>query len=91
MEVQQLKFDGIFQGRENEIRITPDNMISVFDFIKVAGGQENPRKTWLDIEKKYKNEEIGIVAICDYAQFGKTKKTIENIEQHYFLTIKFNF
>jgi hypothetical protein len=37
---QKLQFDGIFQGKENEIRITPDKMISVFDFIKVAGGQK---------------------------------------------------
>lgn len=40
---QQLVFHGIFQGRENEIRITPDKMVSIYDFIKVVGGQANPR------------------------------------------------
>ena len=72
----QLQFSGIFQGREKEIRITSDavKMISVFDFIKVVGGQEQPRKTWLDILKNHK-EELGIVTFCNYAQFGKTKKT----------------
>ena len=43
----------------------------MFDFIKVVGGQVNPKSTW---ERLYK-EELGIVAKCDYAQFGKTKKT----------------
>ena len=71
---QTLEFDGIFQGRESEIRITPDNMISVFDFIKVAGGQANPKQTWTNIQKEHKHE-LGIVQILDYAQFGKTKKS----------------
>jgi hypothetical protein len=39
-EVSTLQFSGIFQGRENEIRITSDNKISVFDFITVVGGQK---------------------------------------------------
>lgn len=56
MEINKLQFDGIFQGKENEIRITSENMISVFDFIKVAGGQENPHDTWRYIIKKHKNE-----------------------------------
>ena len=67
-----LKFDGIFQGREHEIRITPDKRISVFDFIKVAGGQENPQETWEIILREHKDE---IIQFLDYAQFGKTKKT----------------
>jgi hypothetical protein len=69
---QQLTFDGIFKGRESEIRITPDKMVSVFDFIKVVGGQINPRKTWADLMNKYKNE---IVTFCYYSQFGKAKAT----------------
>ena len=68
----QLKFDGIFQGRESEIRITQDKKISVFDFIKVVGGQKNPKSTWERLQEKYRNE---IVPFCDYSQFGKTKKT----------------
>lgn len=66
IKIQKLQFDGIFQGRESKIRVTPDNMISVFDFIKVAGGQEQPRKTWSDIEKKYKNE---VVTESNYFKF----------------------
>ena len=41
--------------RESEIRITPDKRISVFDFIKVVGGQKNPRDTWKDILKNHKS------------------------------------
>ena len=44
-EIVQLQFDGMFKGREKEIRITPNKQISVFDFIKVVGEQDNPRKT----------------------------------------------
>ncbi len=69
-----LMFDGEFAGREHEIRITPDKMISVFDFITVVGGQANPKSTWERILREHKDE-LGIVAKCDYAQFGKTKKT----------------
>lgn len=49
-------------------------MISIFDFIKVVGGQKNPKDTWKRILNEYA-EELGIVAKCDYYQFGKTKKT----------------
>jgi hypothetical protein len=55
----QLKFDGIFKGKENEIRITPDKMISVFDFIRVVGGQSQPDKTWKNVLKNH-NEEVRI-------------------------------
>jgi hypothetical protein len=70
--INHLEFDGIFKGKESEIRITPDKRISVFDFIRVVGGQKNPKDTWNEIQKKYKNE---IVGFSDYSQFGKTKKT----------------
>jgi len=65
-DLTQLKFDGIFQGREKEIRITPNKQISVFDFIKVVGGQKVPKKTWYDIEKKYKNE---VGTFCSHFKF----------------------
>jgi hypothetical protein len=51
-----LVFDGIFSGREKEIRITPDKQISVFDFIKVVGGQTQPDKTWKNILKEHEKE-----------------------------------
>ena len=71
-KIIQLQFDGVFKGREKEIRITPDKQISVFDFIKVVGEQDNPRKTWEDIEKKYKNE---VVRFSDNFKFqGKRQK-----------------
>jgi hypothetical protein len=56
LEQKELTFDGIFQGREKEIRITSDKQISVFDFIKVVGGQVKPKNVWYELEKKYKNE-----------------------------------
>jgi hypothetical protein len=69
---QTLQFDGIFQGKESEIRITPDNMISVFDFIKVAGGQAKPKNVWYDLEKKYKNELAFFSAQYKFPGQGKT-------------------
>ena len=68
----KLQFEGIFQGREKEIRITEDKRISVFDFIKVVGGQANPKQTWANIQKNHKEE---VVQFLDYSQFGKTKAT----------------
>lgn len=61
-----LMLDGIFQGREKEIRITPDKKwISVFDVIEVVGNQKNARKTWFDIQKS--NSEV--VASCNNFKF----------------------
>ena len=49
-----LMFDGIFQGREGEIRITADKKwISVFDVISVVGGQENPYSSWERIKNVF--------------------------------------
>ena len=69
----QLQFEGIFKGKESEIRITPDKRISVFDFIRVVGGQKNPRKTWDDIIKKYKNE---VVTFCDNWKFEGARQKL---------------
>ena len=80
-EFNQLTFSGIFQGRESEIRITSNKMISVFDFIKVVGGQIHPRKVWERILNEHKDE-LGIVSFCHYAQFGKTKSTpVINVQE----------
>ena len=62
----QLTFDGIFKGREHEIRITPDKQISVFDFIKVVGGQRDPYSTWNRILNEHKDE---VQAICTNLKF----------------------
>jgi hypothetical protein len=72
MEIQNnLQFDGIFRGRESEIRITPDKMISVFDFIKVVGGQKDQYSTWNRLIIEHKQE---IQAFCQDHQFQKGKK-----------------
>lgn len=71
-KVTQLKFDGIFQGKENDIRVTPNKQISVFDFIKVVGGQTNPRETWKNILKNHQDE---VVQFLDNIKFpGKGQK-----------------
>lgn len=80
MELNKLQFDGIFQGKENEIRITENNMISVFDFIKVAGGQENPRDTWYDIEQKYKNELVGFSDKFQFQGKGQRKTPVISVQ-----------
>ena len=77
---QQLTFDGIFKGLESKIRITPDKMISVFDFIKVVGGQVQPRKTWTDISKNHKEE---VVTFCNYFHFdgqGQKATPVINVQ-----------
>jgi hypothetical protein len=76
---QQLTFDGIFSGRENEIRITSDKMISVFDFIKVVGGQRDQYSTWNRLLNEHK---IEIQAFCQDYQFekGKKKTPVVNVQ-----------
>lgn len=68
-EIQELTFDGIFQGREKEIRITPDRQISVFDFIKVVGGQKKPHQTWERIYNEHKDE---VSSFWDHFKFKGT-------------------
>lgn len=75
----QFQLDGIFQGHENEIRITSDNMISVFDFIRVAGGQKDFYSTWNRILNCHKNE---IQAFCQDHQFELGKKKTPVISVH---------
>jgi len=75
-----LIFDGEFAGREHEIRITPDKMISVIDFIRVVGGQKKPQNVWYDIKKKYKNE---LGTFCSQYKFpgqGKTTGPVINVQ-----------
>ena len=72
IEEIQLVFHGIFQGRENEIRITPDKMVSVYDFIKVVG-QKDPYSTWNRILNEH-GDELGIQAKCQDYQFEKRKR-----------------
>ncbi|MDD4938242.1 MAG: hypothetical protein PHX34_04500 [Candidatus Shapirobacteria bacterium] len=46
-----MTFNGIFSGRETELRITDDKKwVSAFDLIKLVGDQKQPHKTWYDIE-----------------------------------------
>ena len=76
----QLTFSGIFEGREHEIRITSDKMISVFDFIKVVSGQENPRVTWNNIKKKYKNEVVGFLYNLKFPGSGQKLTPVVNVQ-----------
>jgi hypothetical protein len=78
-ENKQLQFEGIFKGREKEIRVTPDKQVSVFDFIKVVGGQKNPKKTWYDVQNNRKNE---LGTFCSQFKFpgqGKTLTPVINV------------
>jgi len=43
-------------GPKGESGITPDKQISVFDFIKVVGGQKKPHQTWERIYNEDKDE-----------------------------------
>ena len=79
-QLTHLKFDGIFQGRESEIRITPDKMISVFDFIKVVGGQANPKNVWYEIERKHKNELALFSGQYKFKGQGKTTSPVVNVQ-----------
>ena len=77
---QQLTFDGIFSGRESEIRITPDKQISVFDFIKVVGGQKDPYSTWQRILNEHKDE---VQAFCTNLKFpgsGQRLTPVVNVQ-----------
>ena len=76
----KLEFEGIFKGKESEIRITPDKRISVFDFIRVVGGQKNPRYTWGKIIKKYKNEVVGFYDNLKFAGSGQKLTPVINVQ-----------
>ena len=76
----QLKFDGIFQGREHEIRITSDKQVSVFDLIKVVGGQANPRKTWADILKNHKEEVVTFCYNLKFPGIGQKLTPVVNVQ-----------
>ena len=59
-----MKFpEGIFAGREP--RIT-NEYVSVYDIIKVAGNQKNPRMVWERLLETYGEE---VVSFCDNLKF----------------------
>ena len=78
--IQELAFDGIFQGREHEIRITSNKQVSVFDFIKVVGGQANPRKTWADILKNHKEEVVTFCYNLKFPGIGQKLTPVVNVQ-----------
>ena len=66
--------------KNKEIRITlDDKYVSIFDIIKIVGGQAKPKNVWYSI--KDKNHILEFY----YFQFNKTKKTpcylVENISE----------
>ena len=79
-QLTHLKFDGIFQGRENEIRITPDKRISVFDFIKVVGGQSQPDKTWKNILSNYSKEVRNCYTNFKFEGQGQKMTPVVNVQ-----------
>jgi very-short-patch-repair endonuclease len=70
------QFVGPFVGMEDIIRITPNNEISVFDFVSVVCKQtrETARSTWKNLFNKHQKEII--MFRLRYARFGKKKKTL---------------
>ena len=59
-----MKFpDGIFKGKEPRITM---EYVSVYDIIKVAGAQKNPRDVWKRILENYEEE---VVEFCDNLKF----------------------
>ena len=53
-----LMFQGVFQGLEKDIKITPDNCIGVYSFIQVACGQnvDAARVIWSRIKETHEQE-----------------------------------
>ncbi|MDD4938240.1 MAG: hypothetical protein PHX34_04490 [Candidatus Shapirobacteria bacterium] len=68
----QLTFNGMFTGRETELRITDAKQwVSAFDLIKLVGDNINPRKTWNDIETRFPD----VVTFCYNIKFkGRGQK-----------------
>lgn len=60
-----LSQQGIWTCDEGAIRITSAGQPSVFDIIKVLGGQKNPKMVWLRLKESHPE----VVAKCDYFQF----------------------
>jgi hypothetical protein len=55
----------------DEIRATNDGRISVYDFIRVVGGQKDPRKTWERLKERYSE----VALLCHNFQFpGKGQR-----------------
>jgi phage anti-repressor protein len=44
--MSKLKFNGIFKDKEKELRITEDNMVSVFDVIKLVKNNKYQKSVW---------------------------------------------
>jgi hypothetical protein len=62
IEHSLMKFTGgLFDGQK--VRISY-KYVSVFDVIKIAGGQKNPKETWKNLLKKYE-----LIDFCDNLKF----------------------
>jgi hypothetical protein len=55
----------LIEYQEESIRVTPDRKTSVFDFIRVVGGQKNPRTTFDRLCKTHPE----VVLFCDNWKF----------------------
>ena len=59
----------VFEEYASEIRLSDDGRISVFDLIKVVGGQKNPRDVWKRLCTQDNSDYSEVVGFCDYLQF----------------------
>lgn len=59
----------VFEEYASEIRLSDDGRISVFDLIKVVGGQKNPRDVWKRLCTKATADYPEAMNYCDYLQF----------------------
>ena len=57
---------GLWACSDGSIRVTPDGKPSVFDVIRVVGGQRNPRQVWTRLLEQYGQK---LSHGCDHFQF----------------------
>lgn len=61
----QASLGGRWISDDGEIRITPQGQPSVYDMVKVLGGQKNPKMAWSRLKESHPE----VVAKCDHFQF----------------------
>jgi hypothetical protein len=67
-----------------EIRKTNDNRFSVFDLIRVAGGQKNPREVWKRMQETYSE----VLTKCDNFKFegkGQRETPVATVENCFYI------
>ncbi len=67
-----------------EIRKTSDNRFSVFDLIRVAGGQKNPRDTWKSLCDSY-SEVVGKTDNLKFEGKGQRETPVATVENCFYI------